>query len=45
MSQVIDSEEAEEQTCSDKMGGGGGEKLQAIITQGNMEEKFEPNLL
>jgi len=26
------------------MGGGGGEELQATITQGNLEEEPEPNL-
>jgi hypothetical protein len=43
-SQVVDSKEDEERTCLDKMGGGDGKKLQAIATQGNLEEESEPNL-
>jgi hypothetical protein len=36
--------EYEEQTCSNEMGGGGGEELQATATHGNLEEEPKPNL-
>ncbi len=43
-SQVVNSKEDEKRTCSDEMGGGGVEKLQTTVGQGNLEEEPEPNL-
>jgi hypothetical protein len=43
-SQVVDAKEDEERTCLDKMGGGGGEEIQTIVTQGNLEEESGFNL-
>jgi hypothetical protein len=37
--------EDEERTCSDEIGGGGGEELYVITTQGNIKEEHEPNLV
>lgn len=41
---VNDSKEDEEQTCSNEIGGKGGEELDATTTQDNIEEELEPNL-
>ncbi len=41
---MVDSKEDEEWTCSDEIGGGGGEELNAIITHDNIEEELKPNL-
>ncbi len=41
---INDFKEDEERTCSDDIGGGGGEELDVTTTQGNIEEKPEPNL-
>jgi hypothetical protein len=41
---VNDSEKDEEGTCSNEIGSRGGEKLEAITTQSNIEEEPEPNL-
>jgi hypothetical protein len=41
---VNDSKKDEEQTCSNEIGGKGGEELDAIAMQGNIEEKPKPNL-
>lgn len=41
---VNDLEEDEEQTCSNEIGGRGGEKFDATTTQDNIEEELEPNL-
>ncbi len=38
MSQVINSEEDEEQTYSNGIGGGGGNKLQVVVIRGNLKE-------
>jgi hypothetical protein len=43
-SPVNDSKENEEWTCSNEIGGRGGEKLEATTTQGSIKEKPEPNL-
>jgi len=43
-SQIVDLEEDEERTYSNKMGGGDGEELQVTVTQGNLEEEPGPNL-
>ncbi len=41
---VNDSKEDEERTCSNEIGGKGGEELDATTTQDNIEEELEPNL-
>jgi len=41
---VNDLEENGERTCSNEIGGRGGEELDATSTQGNIEEEAEPNL-
>jgi hypothetical protein len=38
-----DSKEDEEQTCSNEIGGRGGEELDEATTQDNIKEKLEPN--
>ncbi len=43
-SPVNDSENNEKWTCSDEIGGRGGEKLEATTTQGNIKEELKPNL-
>ncbi len=43
-SPINESKEDEEQTCSNEIGGGGGEELNAIAMKGNIEEEFELNL-
>ncbi len=43
-SSVNDLEEDGEWTCLDDIRGGGGEELDATITQGNIEEELKPNL-
>jgi hypothetical protein len=43
-SPINDSEEDEKQTCSNEIGGRGGEELDATTTQDNTEEELEPNL-
>jgi hypothetical protein len=40
-SHVVDLKEDEEQTCSNEIGGGRGEKLYATTTQVNIEEKLK----
>jgi len=41
---VNDLKEDEERSCSDDIRGKGGEELEAIATQNNIEEELEPNL-
>jgi len=38
MSHVINSKEDEEQTYSNGIGGGGGNKLQVVVIRGNLKE-------
>jgi hypothetical protein len=41
---INDSKEDEEQTCSNDIGGRGGEELDATSTQGSIKEELEPKM-
>jgi hypothetical protein len=41
---LLTLEENEERTCLDEIGGGAKKKLQAMVTQSDLEEELEPNL-